>query len=168
MGIFLNGLLGPKISPLPSYIPPFSSSKDHSLQFQMLYRLLVQDTAFFISFYPTHTTSLLEMQPNYFVGTRTRNTDEAANPNAGKTVPVRNGINPTNAGKNPPSIFILWANYVFDILIIMLFFSSYASTSLSSCELLRTISSSSCRSKNVTGIVIYLLLDSNVFLSLSF
>ena len=28
-------------------------------------------------------------------------------PKADKTVPVRNGINPSNAGKNPPSIFML-------------------------------------------------------------
>ena len=32
---------------------------------------------------------------------------------AGKTVPVRNGINPAYAGKNSSSIFMLWSNCVF-------------------------------------------------------
>ena len=85
-----------------------------------------------------------------------------------KTVPVRNGINPANAGKNPPSTFMLCANCVYDILIVMPFFSSYAFTSLSSCELVKAITSSPRRSKNVRRIVIDSQLDSNAFLSLSY
>ena len=94
--------------------------------------------------------------------------DKAPTPNAGKTVLVRNGINPVNADKNPPSIFMLWANCVFDILIVMPFFSSYALTSLSIYELVKAITSSPCRSENVRRIVIDSQLDSNAFLSLSF
>ena len=94
--------------------------------------------------------------------------DKAPTPKAGKTVPVRNGINPASAGKNSPSIFMLWANRVFDILIVMPFFSSYASTSLSTCDLVKAITSSPCRSENLKRIVIDLLLDSNAFLILSY
>ena len=65
--------------------------------------------------------------------------DKAQTPNADKKVPVRNEINPANAGKNPLSIFMLYANCVFDIFIVVPFFSSYASTSLSSCELVMAI-----------------------------
>ena len=83
-------------------------------------------------------------------------------------VPVRNGINPANAGNNPSSIFMLWANCVFDILNVMPFFSSYASTSLSTCDLVKAITSSPYRSEHLKRIVIYLLLDSNAFLILSF
>ena len=93
--------------------------------------------------------------------------DNAPTPNASKTVPVRNGIYLANAGKNP-SIFMLYANYVFYIFIGMPFFSSNASTSLSSCELVMAITSSPSRSENVRRIVIELQLESNAFLSLSF
>ena len=120
---------------------------------------------FSISFYPTHTISFLRYNPfpiRFFTPVLA-SPDKAPTPNAGKTVPVRNGINAANAGKNPPSIFMLWANCVFDIFIVMPFFSSYASTSLSSCELVMAISSSPCRSENVIRIVIDLQLDSNVF-----
>ena len=94
--------------------------------------------------------------------------DRAPTPNAGKTVPIRNGINPATAGKNRPSIFMLLANCVFDILTVMPFFSSYAFTSLSSSELVTAITSSPCRSENVRRIAIDSQLFSNAFLSLSF
>ena len=114
-------------------------------------------------------TSLLEIQPIYsFCTPVLASPDKAPTPNASKTVPVRNGINPANAGKNPPSIFMLWANCVLDIFIVMPLFSSYAYTSLPSCELIMAVTSSSCRSENVRRIVIDLQLDSNAFFSLSF
>ena len=43
-GYFLNGLLGPKISYLRHTARLVSSIKDHYLQFQILYRLLVPGT----------------------------------------------------------------------------------------------------------------------------
>ena len=83
------------------------ASKDHFLQFQILYRLLAQDTAVLYQFqsgthdHPSEDTIRFQL---VFVLSYSP---------VLKTVPVRNGINPANAGKNPPSIFILWANDVF-------------------------------------------------------
>ena len=68
--------------------------------------------------------------------------DKAPTPNAGKAVPVKNELNSANAVKNPPSILMFCANCLFNIFIVMLFFSSYASTSLSSCESVKAITSS--------------------------
>ena len=111
---------------------------------------------FSISFYPTHTTSFLRYKPFpiSFWTPVLANPDKAPTPKSGKTVPVRNEINPANAGKNPASIFMLWANCVFYILIVMPFFSSYASTSLSSCDLVKAITSSPYRSENLKRIMI--------------
>ena len=147
-----------------------SSSKDHSVQFQILYRLLVQDTALLHQFLSDTPLPFLRYNqfPISFCTPVLASPDNAPTPNAGKTVPVRNGINPANAGKNPPSIFMLYANCVFYIFIVMPYFTSYASTSLSSCELVIAITSRPCRSENVRQIVIDLQLDSNAFLSLSF
>ena len=128
MEIFLNGQLGPKISPLSSYNPPCSSSKDHFLQFQILCRFPVQDTALRQSVSIRHTPLPFFRYNPFSISLCTpvlANHDKAPTPNAGKIVPVRNGINPANAGKNPPSIFALWANCIFYILIVKPFFSSY-------------------------------------------
>ena len=94
---------------------PVSSSKDHSLQFQVVYRLRVQDTTFSISFYPTHTTFFLQIQliSSQLFYSVLANPDKAPTPNAGIRVPVRNEIISGNAGKNPLSIFMLWGNCVF-------------------------------------------------------
>ena len=59
MGIFLNGLSGPKSSPLPS------SSKDHFLQFQILYRLLIQDTTLLHQFL-SDTHHFLSLDTTHF------------------------------------------------------------------------------------------------------
>ena len=148
MGIFLNGLLGPKIS--PRVVTRYSPSPSVSIRHTPL--PFLRYNPFPIRFYTPVLAS----------------PDKAPTPDAGKTVPVRNGINPANAGKNPPWIFMLWVNCVFDNLIVMPFFSSYAPTSLSSCEMVKAITSSPCRSENVRRIVIDLQLDSKAFLSLSF
>ena len=50
------------------------------------------------------------------------NPDKVPAHKAGKTVPVRNGINPSNAGKNPPSTFMLWDNCVLTFLLSCLSF----------------------------------------------
>ena len=157
MEIFLNGLLGSKIRPLPSY-----SFKSFTACWPTIH-------PFSISFNLTHTTTLLKIQPFpiSFCTPVLASPDKAPTPNAGKTVPVRNGINPANAGKNH-SNFMLWFNCVFYILIVMPFFYSYAFSSLSSCELFKAITSSPCRSENVRRIAIDSQLDSNAFLSLSF
>ena len=128
MGLFLNGLLEPKISPLPSYSPPCFFKKIPFLQFQILYRCWPKIQPFSTSLYPTHTTNLLEIQPFpiSFCTPVFTSPDKAPTPNAGETVAIMNGINPANAGKHSSSIFVLHANCVFDIFIAMPFFSSYA------------------------------------------
>ena len=104
MGLFLNGLIGPKISPLPSYSSPcfikyrpfptvsnhlplveprYSTSSSVSIRHTPL--PFLRNNPFRISF----CTPVLASP------------DKAPTPNAGKTVPVRNGINLANAGKNP-------------------------------------------------------------------
>ena len=117
MGIFLNGLLRPKISPLPAYKPPCFIKNRPFPTIQIHYRLLVQDTALLHQFLSdTHHFPSLDTT-HFQISFRTpvlASPDEAPNPKASKTVPVRNGINPANAGKNPPSIFMLRANCVFD------------------------------------------------------
>ena len=138
-----------------------SLSKDHCLQFQILYRLLAQYTALLHQFL-SDTHHFPSWKKISFCSPVLASHDKASNPN------VRNGINPANAGKNPPYIFMLYVNCVLDIFILMPFFSSYTSTSLSSCELVMATTPSPCRSENVRRIVIDLQLDSNAFLSLSF
>ena len=86
-----------------------SSSKGHCLEFQILYRLLVLCTTLSHQF-QCDTHYLTSYDTNRFklvLNTVLATSDKTPTPKAAKTVPVRNGINPANAGKNPPSIFML-------------------------------------------------------------
>ena len=142
MKIFLNRLLGPKISYLPSYspscfikyrpLPTFSNPlslfgpgcnplPSVSIRHTPLPFLIYNPIA--VSFYTPVLAS----------------PDKATTPNEGETVPVMNGINPANTGKSPPSIFMFEANCVF--FIIMPLFASYAFINLSSCDFVMTIMS---------------------------
>ena len=77
---------------------PVSSSKDHSPQLQILLPLVGPR---YNPFNLTHTISLFKIQtvPISFWAPVLASPDKAPTPKAGKTVPVRNGINPANTGK---------------------------------------------------------------------
>ena len=155
MGIFLNGLLEPKISPLPSYSPPcFIKQRPlptASNPFPLVGPRYSPSPSVSIRQTPLHFLRYNQFQISFCTPVLV-NPDKSPTANANKTVPVRNGINAADAGKNHPSIFMLYAYCVSDIFIVMPFFSSYASTSRSSCELIMTITSSLCRSeKNETN-----------------
>ena len=84
-----------------------SSRKDHSLQFKSFTAFWAKIQPVSISYNLTHTSSLLEIQTvsNKLETHVLANPDKAPNFKAGMTVPVRNGINSANAGKNPPFYF---------------------------------------------------------------
>ena len=109
MGIFLNGVLAPKISlyhhtahlvyqvktipnilnPLPLAGPRYNPFPSVSIRHTL---------PPFLRYNPF---------PISFCTPELAKPDKAPTPKAGKTVPVRNGINPANAGKNLPCIFAL-------------------------------------------------------------
>ena len=171
MGISLNGLLGPKILSSTIIQPAlFHQVKIIPCSFKSFTACWSKIQPFSISIYRNTPHPFLRNNPFpiSFCTPVVASPDKAPTLKAGKTVSVRNGINPANAGKNPHSIFMLYANCVFYIFIVMSFSSSYASTSLSICDLLKATTSSPCRSENVRRIVIDSQLDSNAFLSLYF
>ena len=94
MGIFLSELLGPKISPHHHTTHHVSSSKDHFLQFQILYRLLVQDTAILHQFLSDTPLSFFRYNPFpiSFCTPVLASSDKSPSPKAGKTVPVNQGM----------------------------------------------------------------------------
>ena len=113
MGIFLNGLLGPKISSVPSYNPPCFIKQRPFTKVSNPLPLAGPRYNLYPSVSIRHTPLPFFRYKPFQISFCTpvlANPDKAPTPKAGKTFPVRNGINPANAGKNPPSIFALWAN----------------------------------------------------------
>ena len=115
MKIFLNGLLGPKVSPLASYSPPCFIKKRPfptvSNPLPLASPRYSPSPSVSVRHTPIHFFRYNPF-PISFCTPVLANPDKTPTPKAGKTVPVRNGIYPANAGKNPPSIF-MWANCVF-------------------------------------------------------
>ena len=110
MGIFLNGLLGPKISLLPSYSPPCFIKQRPFPTLSNPLSLAGPRYNPFPSVSIRHTLPpFLRYNPFpiSFCTPELAKPYKAPTPKAGKMVPVRNGINLANSGKNPPSIFAL-------------------------------------------------------------
>ena len=146
---------------------PVSSSRDHSQQFQILYGLLVQDTTLLHRFLSdTHHFPSLDTTHFQIVFVLPCSPVPMKLQLLKLVKQFGLGMESINAGKNPHSIFALWPNCVFYILIVMPFFSSYAFSSLSTCDSVKAITSSPYRSEYLERIVIDLLLDSNAFLIL--
>ena len=107
----LNGLFGPKISPLPSYSPPCFIKKRPlpTVSKPLLHVGPRESPSPSVSIRHTPLPFLrYNPSPISFCTPVLASPDKAPTPNAGKTVHVRNGINTTKAGKNP-SIFMLYA-----------------------------------------------------------
>ena len=156
MGIFLNGLLEPKISHTAHLV---SSSKDHFLQFQILLPLVgpryspspsvsIWHTPLpFLRYNPFPVTFVLPCSPVMIKPQLLMRVNQF--------LLVMESIRLTLV-----KILLLFSCCTpiefFDIFIVMPFFSSYASTNLSSCELVKAITSSPCRSETVKRIAIHL------------